>query len=253
MQAGSVVLEALGGEEGCRRLSAAFYARVGQDPVLRPFFPGKSLRCAIEAFAAFLIQFLGGEEKQTQSRWWLSLRESHAGFQIGTEERRAWLKDMEATLDATPLDEQTRNALRNFFSHSSAYVIGSDAGKPDHKELAARWSEQHALDRAIATISAGRDDETLNIVPRFVSRPSVFVGLLARMVQSRRARLIQFAINAMENDPSLTTRRFAGNTLLHFAAGAGCLDLVTLLLRLGADRTSRAVVAPHSIASRIGT
>jgi truncated hemoglobin YjbI len=50
MRAGCTMLEALGGEESCRRLSAAFYARVGKDPVLRPF-PGKSLNCAIEAFA----------------------------------------------------------------------------------------------------------------------------------------------------------------------------------------------------------
>ncbi len=50
----------LGGEAGCKRLSAEFYARVGKDPVLRPLFPGKSHRCAIEEFAAFLIQFLNG-------------------------------------------------------------------------------------------------------------------------------------------------------------------------------------------------
>ena len=146
MHAGCTVLEALGGEEGCRRLSAAFYARVGQDPVLRPFFPGQSLRCAIEEFAAFLIQFLGGDEEQTQFRWWLSLRESHARFQIGREARGAWLKHMEATLGAIPLDEATRNALRNFFLHSSAYVIGVHAGEPDHPELAGRWSEQRVLD-----------------------------------------------------------------------------------------------------------
>src|SRR5258708_25374728 len=115
MRARSALLEALGGEEGCRRLSAAFYARVGKDPVLRPFFPGKSLRCAINEFAAFLIQFLGGDEEQTQSRWWLSLRESHARFQIGSNARRAWLRDMEVTLDAAPLDDATRNALRRFF------------------------------------------------------------------------------------------------------------------------------------------
>src|SRR5260221_1845056 len=142
MRARSALLEALGGEEGCRRLSAAFYARVGKDQVLRPFFPGKSLRCAIEAFAAFLIQFLGGDEEQTQHRWWLSLRESHTRFQIGTDARWAWLKNMEATLDAAPLDDETRNALRHFFSCSSAYLIGKDTAEPDHEELAARWSGQ---------------------------------------------------------------------------------------------------------------
>jgi truncated hemoglobin YjbI len=54
-------LEPLGGETGCRRLSAEFCARVGQHAVLRPLFPGKSLRCALEEFAAFLIQFGGAD------------------------------------------------------------------------------------------------------------------------------------------------------------------------------------------------
>src|SRR5690349_9051523 len=147
MGARSALLDALGGEEGCRRLSASFYARVAKDPVLSPFFPGKSLRCATEEFAAFLIQFLGGDDEQTQHRWWLSLRESHARFQIGPNARQAWLNHMEATLDAAPLDEATRNALRHFFSHSSAYVIGGDSTEPEDEELARRWGEQRALDR----------------------------------------------------------------------------------------------------------
>jgi truncated hemoglobin YjbI len=239
MRPRSALLAALGGEEGCSRLSAAFYARVGKDPVLRPFFPGKSLRCATEEFAAFLIQFLGGDEKQTQYRWWLSLRESHARFQIGPNARHAWLRHMEATLDAALLDDATRNALRHFFSQSSAYVIGKDTAESNHEELAARWSEQLALDSVIAAIVERRDDETLALAPRFASRPSVFVGLLARMVQSGRARLIHFVINAAERDPSLATREFAGTTLLHFAAGAGCLELVALLLRLGVDPNLR--------------
>src|SRR5260370_17292809 len=50
-------LGTLGGEDGCRRLSAEFYPRVGQDPVLRPFFPSKSLRFSLEAFTPFLLQF----------------------------------------------------------------------------------------------------------------------------------------------------------------------------------------------------
>jgi hemoglobin len=235
MRVGCSVLEALGGEEGCRRLSAEFYARVGKDPVLRPFFPGKSLRCAIEEFAAFLIQFLGGDESQAQFRWWLSLRESHARFQIGPDARRAWLKNMNHTLDASPLDETTRNALRNFFLHSSAYVIGSENGEPDHEELAARWSEQLALDRVIATIVAGQVEETLALAPRFASRPSVFVGILARMIQSGRPRLIRFVIHAVEKDPSVATQRFNEGTVLHFAAAAGCLEVVALLLRRGVD------------------
>ncbi len=228
------LLEELGGEAGCTRLSTEFYARVGKDPILRPLFPGKSLRCAIEEFSAFLIQFLGGEEEQTQYRWWLSLRESHARFQIGLCERSAWLRHMAATLEAASLDAGTRKALRQFFLHSSAYVIGKETAGPAHEELAARWSEQRVLDDLIAAIAAGHDEEAMVVAPRFVSRPAVLVGLLARMVKSGRAALIGFAVEMVERDASLAARRFGGRTLLHFAAGAGCAELVMALLRHGA-------------------
>lgn len=228
------LLEALGGEAGCRQLSTEFYARVGKDAVLRPLFPGKSLKCAVEEFAAFLIQFLGGDEEQTQRRWWLSLRESHARFQIGPDQRRAWLKHMTATLDATSCDDGTRAALRQFFEHSSAYVVGNETARPEHDELAARWNEQRVLDDAIAAIAAGHDREAIAFAPRFLSRPAVFVGLLARMVRSHRADLIRFVIEAVERDPPLASRRFGGRTLLHYASGAGCVDVVASLLRLGA-------------------
>jgi len=231
----TTLLEALGGEAGCKQLSAEFYGRVGKDPILRPLFPGKSLRCAIQEFSAFLIQFLGGDEAQTQYRWWLSLRESHARFRIGLTERSAWLKHMGATLEAAALDGRTRKALRQFFLHSSAYVIGKESAELEHKELAARWDEQRVLDDAIAAIAAGHDHEVMVLAPRFASRPAVFVGLLARMMQSGRAVLISFVVDAVERDASLATRRFGGRTLLHYAAGTGCLNVVASLLRHGTE------------------
>jgi len=229
------ILDALGGEAGCERLSAAFYARVGKDPILRPFFPGKTLKCAIEEFAAFLIQFLGGDEEQTQKRWWLSLRESHARFRIGPTERRAWLKHMSATLAAAPLDNATRKALQQFFDSSSTYLTGKESAGPEHDELATRWSEQRVLDDLIAAIAAGRDREAIVLAPTFLSRPAVFVGVLMRMIKSGRSDLIGYVRDAVQHDPSLAQRRSAGRTLLHSASAAGCLPLVELLLRLGTD------------------
>jgi hemoglobin len=234
MEPGATLLKEIGGEAGCRRLSAEFYGRVGKDPALRSLFPGQSLRCAIEAFSAFLIQFLGGDEEQTQSRWWLSLRESHARFRIGVTERSAWLKHMQAALEAAPLDPSTRQALGQFFLHSSAYVIKTETPALEHEELAARWGHQHVLDDTIAAIEAGLDDKVTVLAPRFVSRPAVFVGLLARMLKSGRSRLIDFVVAAMERDASLATRRYGGRTLLHYAAGAGCREVVESLLRHGA-------------------
>lgn len=101
-----------------------------------------------------------------------------------------------ATLDTTPLDDATRQALRQFFEHTSAYVRGTDAAQPEHDELAARWVEQLALDDAVTAIAAGRDQEAIDHAPRFVSRLAVFAGLLARMLQSGRPALIRFVVDA---------------------------------------------------------
>src|SRR6266852_1534523 len=91
--------QVIGGTTTCRKLSVAFYSRVKGDPLLSPFFPGKTLTCAIEEFAAFLTQFLGGPSEDSQRRWWLSLRESHLRFQIGDRERKAWLANMAGAFD----------------------------------------------------------------------------------------------------------------------------------------------------------
>jgi hemoglobin len=230
---GSAILEKLGGEEGCRKLSATFYALVAKDPILRPLFPGKTLRCAIHEFAAFLIQFLGGDENQTQDRWWLSLRESHARFEISAIQRSAWLKNMSAALEAAPLDPETRQALQAFFRHTSSYTIGNPDSPETHPELGPRWAAQRTLDDIVAAITAEQEQQVRALLPLFTHRPSVFTGILARMVKS--APLIPIVIEALEANPALITQRFAGRNLLHFAAGAGCLPVVLTLLRLGAN------------------
>jgi len=231
------MLRSLGGEDGCRRLSREFYARVAEDPLLRPLFPGKSLRCAIEAFAAFLIQFLGGDEQQTQSRWWLSLRESHARFHIGAAHRSAWLKQMRAALDAVALPADIRHALHRFFSHTSQYVIGGETlGLPEeNEELAIRWKGQQTLDDAVAAIAGGHDVQAIALASQFASRPTVFVGLLARMMKTSRSGLVRFVRNSVERDPALGSARFNGRTLLHHAAGSGCIEVVELVLKQGID------------------
>jgi truncated hemoglobin YjbI len=146
---------AIGGASGCRRLAEAFYARVGADTLLRPLFPGKTLHCAIEEFAAFLIQFLGGPAEDSQRRWWVSLRESHARFRIGSGHREAWMSLMVQALDDAEIVEPARTALREFFGESSAYLVNQGERPRIVKargELADRWQAQLELDEAAAAI-----------------------------------------------------------------------------------------------------
>ncbi len=229
------MIDALDGEAGCRRLSAAFYARVADDPELRPLFPGKSLRCATEEFSAFLVQLLGGDDQMTQHRWWLSLRESHARFQIMESQRAAWLKQMEAALRSSQLKKETQDALLQFFVSSSNYVLGRNSEPVKEPELAERWDLAKTLDILVANILAGRDGEVLQRFGEFAARPSLFVGVLSRMLQTRGPALIKAVIEAIDQNPALGFHHHAGRTLLHYAAGAGCPKIVALLLRIGAD------------------
>jgi len=233
------LFRALGGTPGCRKLSAAFYARVERDPVLRPFFPGKTFTCAIEAFAAFLVQFLGGPSEDSERRWWVSLHESHLRFRIGPKERDAWMGNMVKALDDAQIGEPARGTLLGFFERSSAYVVNhglapavaGDRGLTP--EMARRWNLQRELDQAVAAIRRGDADRAIVLAEDPALRtwnPSGFSGLLALMIRSGRAVLLDYVHQKLRQDSALTQQRF-----LHVASAAVSLSTVELLLRLGAD------------------
>lgn len=197
--------KAVGGRSMCRRLSEAFYARVKRDSALQPLFPGKSMRCAVNAFAAFLAQFLGGPTEDAEERWWLSLRESHLRFKIGPKERQAWMSNMLKALEDLPVDEPVRRALRDLFERSSAYIVnigqapGESASPEDesqdriYREISERWAEQRALDDLIAAIRDGDSRRALEFAQsptlelRFSRDRAVFahaLGLLMAVTRS---------------------------------------------------------------------
>jgi hemoglobin len=244
------LFQAIGGTETCRKLSSAFYTRVGRDARLRPLFPGKTLTCAIEEFAAFLIQFLGGPSEDTQRRWWISLRESHHRFKIGPKHRAAWLDNMRNALDDVPIAEPARDALLGFFERSSAYVVnqgeaaaavpaGSDAAHDRmSRELARRWDAQRRLDDIVAAVRRGDADRAIALAEGAASETRYFavtVGLLALMLGSGHRSMLEYFEEKLTSDPTLARQRYAGRTLLHDAAGHANLWLVNLLFRLGAD------------------
>jgi truncated hemoglobin YjbI len=245
--------QAIGGADTCRKLSEAFYGRVKRDPVLHPLFPGKTLRCAIEAFTAFLAQFLGGPPAEAQPRWWLSLRESHLRFQIGQKERAAWMENMLQALEDVAMEEPARRALRDFFETSSAYLVNagpptavaSDGARPAggliQREISRRWNAQRMLDDAIAAVHKGSAELAIALAEGaalqacFQSNRSVCAAFLAQMIASGDNAMLGFVREKLLADPTLAHERYSGRTLLHGAAAAGDLATVELLLRLGAS------------------
>ena len=115
----------MGGIDGCRKLSAAFYGRVARDPILIPVF-GSSFHCAVEALATYLTQFLEGPCVYSPQRWYLSLREAHRQFKFGQPERDAWMRNMQATLAQVEIGASERSALMEFFAKAATFLTNGE-------------------------------------------------------------------------------------------------------------------------------
>ena len=113
-----VIYERIGGMDTFRRLADAFYARIEQDPFLRPMFP-KELTRPRERQALFLAEFFGGPAGYTQKHGKNSLLCRHAPFAIGPEEVAAWLRHMFAALDTVDIPEPERAVMRQYFEETA--------------------------------------------------------------------------------------------------------------------------------------
>lgn len=258
---------ALGGMDTCRELSAAFYAHVEHDPVLRPLYPPTLKGCPIETLAAFLIQFFGGPCEYAQRRWSLSLREAHLRFAIGQKEREAWLTNMFQAVDEVNIKEPTRSALRWFFAQSSAFFINQPPeaanespsllerpighqNEPEtsriHQDIAQRWQAQRMLEEMIAAVRQGNADAVLALLESPVVQASftrdraAFLSFLVILSSSSQRALLDYVRQTLVTNPLLVQERYTyDRTLLHEVAGQGSLSIVELLLHLGADPNAR--------------
>ncbi len=229
------VLELMGGEQACGKLAQVFYSKVALDPILKPLFPGKSMRCATEELTAFLIQFLGGDEEKTQHRWWLSLRESHSRFRISEVQRTAWLGHMNEAIQECFSLPELRESWKEFFTIASLYIIRQESSEPKQDELANRWREQLKLDNLVSILKQGLDNESIALSQEFEQRTTVFIGIIYRMMQLGRDDLVDYAVERIQANPLLQRGRYNGRSLMHLAASTGCLPVVLQLLKNGVD------------------
>jgi truncated hemoglobin YjbI len=245
------LFEALGGSVKCRELSTRLYAHVVKDPILRPLFPGKTQKCAIEAFAAFLAQFLGGPSAEARHRWWLSLRESHLRFQIGRMERDAWMEQMTRALGDVEMSEPMRSSLQQLFGEASAYLVNSGppvaatACRPELSTIGAqigrRWDAQRALDEAVEAVRQSDLPRLSAIVESpllqslFQRSRAVFANFVGVLIGGRGGVMAEYAQRILLDNPDLAHESYSGRSLLHAASAAGNLPIVRALLKLDVD------------------
>ncbi len=111
------------GEEGFRRLIAAFYKQVPGDEILGPMYPPGDLAGAEERLRDFLIGRFGGPQRYVERRGHPRLRMRHMPFAVNPAARRRWLELMANALDEARLPRDVDVYLREFFDGVSAMLV----------------------------------------------------------------------------------------------------------------------------------
>jgi hemoglobin len=110
------VYERAGGTPFFETLVALFYARVADDPILRPLYPEPELGPAQRRLTLFLIQYWGGPTTYEAERGHPRLRMRHAPFAIGPTQRDRWLIHMRAAVAGLAPAADVADELERYFA-----------------------------------------------------------------------------------------------------------------------------------------
>ena len=120
--------ETVGGERVFRELVDHFYSGVEDDPVLRPLYDDEDLGpggAARDRLALFLMQYWGGPTTYSDTRGHPRLRMRHAGWQITTRERDAWLSHMLAAVERLDLPAAERAELVEYLQNAAHALVNA--------------------------------------------------------------------------------------------------------------------------------
>ncbi|MCC7419223.1 MAG: globin [Planctomycetaceae bacterium] len=122
---GMTVFEVVG-EEGFRRLVAAFYRRIPGDDVLGPMYPADDMAESERRLRDFLIYRFGGPQRYIEERGHPRLRMRHMPFRVDRAARDRWMQLMTAALDETQLMPEADRILREFFTHTATFLLNAE-------------------------------------------------------------------------------------------------------------------------------
>ena len=113
----------MGGEAFFIELVDTFYGAVERDPTIRPMYP-EDLTDSKLHFTMFLIQYWGGPRTYQEERGHPRLRMRHAPFEITKSARDAWLRAMNAALEAVraQLTDEQFESLASYFQMAATQL-----------------------------------------------------------------------------------------------------------------------------------
>lgn len=112
------------GEEGFKKLVAAFYRRVPGDDILGPMYAeDNDLAGAEKRLRDFLIFRFGGPPRYIEERGHTRLRMRHVRFAIDQAARDRWIELMNAALTEAEFPAEVEAGLRAFFESTATFLI----------------------------------------------------------------------------------------------------------------------------------
>jgi hemoglobin len=111
------------GEDGFRRLVAAFYRQVPDDDILGPMYPKEDMAGAEDRLRDFLIFRFGGPQHYIDRRGHPRLRMRHGPFAIDQSARNRWMQLMDRALQETELPADADATLRRFFESTATFMM----------------------------------------------------------------------------------------------------------------------------------
>jgi hemoglobin len=115
------------GEDGFRRLIAAFYRQIPGDPILGPMYPATDLAGAEERLRDFLIFRFGGSVRYLETRGHPRLRMRHNPFPITEAARNRWVEIMTRAIEEAALPIEAAAVLSEFFSNTATFLRNREA------------------------------------------------------------------------------------------------------------------------------
>lgn len=110
------------GEDGFRRLIAAFYRQVPGDSILGPMYPADDFEGAEQRLRDFLIFRFGGPVHYLETRGHPRLRMRHNPFPITEAARNRWVELMTRALAEAALPAEPERILNEFFSSTATFL-----------------------------------------------------------------------------------------------------------------------------------
>jgi len=114
----------VGGLDGVRRITEAFYPKVQQHPLLAPLFPA-DIRPVMEKQTKFLSQFFGGPSYYTDEYGNPKMRARHLPFPITPAHADAWLDCMRRALEETDLPAELQKFVLDRLSGPAYHFVNT--------------------------------------------------------------------------------------------------------------------------------